>query len=378
MAARLEHMLRQPIQKRDGRPAHVQVQERVIQVIEEGLLEPGSRLPSEPELAEGLGVSRMTANKALLALVDQGWIARQKGRGTYVLARPTATTNFTLELIVGEDLATAIENYYFGALYFGVQSAAAEQRVPVHCRSLRSLIESQEELTSDGVIVINPPLSSLETLKRTLAKCKTKLILGANWPGSQIPCIDSDNILGAAQAVGHLADNGHRRILFVGACPEDSNTLDRVKGYDIACRLRSCQSVHPPLISPTALDLESEIEGRLTELLRSQDRPTGIFVAGATLALQVSRLVQQVGLSIPGDVSVVAYDDPAFLVTASPALDTLRQPLGTMGRTAFNHLVAALEGKSSPPLQTVLPPELILRGSVGPARDRNLFSENLP
>ncbi len=363
MTGRLEHMLKRPISK-GGTPAHVQVQERVIAVIQEGLVKPGGRLPSEPELAEGLGVSRMTANKALLALADQGWVSRQKGRGTYVLSRQQQLSKFTLELIVGDNLELAIENYYFGALYFGVQSAASEQRVPVHCRSLNSILESEEELEADGVIVINPPLGSLERLRSALARCRSKMILGAGWPGFQVPCIDSDNILGAALAVGHLADLGHRDLMLITACPDDANTSDRIRGFDLACTIKGCRAVRPPLVAKEALGLELELIEEFVRVMKGQERPTALFVAGAILALQVSRLVQQIGLSIPDDVSIVAYDDPGFLTTSYPPLDTIRQPLGEMGKTAFQMLIRSLEEGVAPPLQTVLPPELIVRGSV--------------
>ncbi len=363
MTGRLDHMLKRPISK-GGQPAHVQVQERVIAVIQEGLVQPGGRLPSEPELALGLGVSRMTANKALLALADQGWVSRQKGRGTYVLSRQQKTSRFTLELIVGDNLELAIENYYFGALYFGVQSAASEQKVPVHCRSLHSILESDEELEADGVIVINPPLTSLPKLKSALGKCRSAVILGAAWPGSLIPCIDSDNILGSALAVGHLADNGHRDLMLITACPDDANTADRLRGFDLACTLRGCRSVHPPLIAREALGLDPELEETLIRVMKSQNRPTALFVAGAILALQVSRLVQQIGLAVPEDVSIVAYDDPGFLTTSPPPLDTIRQPLGEMGRAAFRLLIESLERGETPLHQTALPPVLIARGSV--------------
>ena len=94
---------------------------------------------------------------------------------------------------------------------------------------------------------------------------------------------------------------------------------------------------------------------------------TGIICGSDVLALGAIRAVRRAGLSVPGDVSVVGYDDSAFMNCTDPPLTTVRQPIEAMGQAAVALLVNQIEGMAVYPEELLFEPELVVRGSTAPA-----------
>lgn len=94
---------------------------------------------------------------------------------------------------------------------------------------------------------------------------------------------------------------------------------------------------------------------------------TGIVCASDPLALGAIRAVRRSGLRVPDDVSVIGYDDSAFMNCTEPPLTTVRQPIEPMGRAAIELLVSIIDGQEVLPQELLFEPELVVRGSTGPA-----------
>jgi DNA-binding LacI/PurR family transcriptional regulator len=94
---------------------------------------------------------------------------------------------------------------------------------------------------------------------------------------------------------------------------------------------------------------------------------TGFICASDPLALGVVRAARRRGLSVPGDVSVVGYDDSALMNCTEPPLTTVRQPIESMGRAAVEMLCAQIGGSDVPAEELLFEPELVVRGSTGQA-----------
>ena len=97
------------------------------------------------------------------------------------------------------------------------------------------------------------------------------------------------------------------------------------------------------------------------------DGVTAIVCASDPLALGAIRAVRRRGLEVPGDVSVVGFDDSAFMKYTDPPLTTVRQPIETMGRAAVDRLMSQLEGRHDGPTELLYAPELVVRSSTGSA-----------
>jgi DNA-binding LacI/PurR family transcriptional regulator len=97
---------------------------------------------------------------------------------------------------------------------------------------------------------------------------------------------------------------------------------------------------------------------------------TGIICASDPLALGVIRAVRRARLDVPGDVSVVGFDDSAFMNCTDPPLTTVRQPIESMGRAVVTLLANQIEGAPPSSDELLFEPELVVRGSTGPMRVR--------
>ena len=91
---------------------------------------------------------------------------------------------------------------------------------------------------------------------------------------------------------------------------------------------------------------------------------TGIICASDPLALGAIRAARRAGLSVPADLSVIGYDDSAFMSCTDPPLTTVRQPIEAIGRAAVEMLTGQIEGSSIPPDELFFEPEIVARGST--------------
>ena len=98
---------------------------------------------------------------------------------------------------------------------------------------------------------------------------------------------------------------------------------------------------------------------------------TAIICASDPLALGAIRAARRAGLSVPGDVSVVGYDDSTFMSCTDPPLTTVRQPIEAIGRAAVEILAGQIEGSSVSADELFFEPEIVARGSTAAARARN-------
>ena len=368
-----------PIDKFSGIPAHTQVRRRILDALLGDRLKIGDALPSEVEIANQLAVSRMTANKAILSLVAGGWLIREKGRGTFVADRPAKALDRCILLMRPQALAGAVDDYYHGSLYWGIRNYFQTLGVRVEIAPMDPGFANKFESVDDAVfIAMNPDPNSALELSEMGKAGKPVALLGSSWEGGHVNTIDSDNLLGAALAVNHLVDCGHQRIAFVGAGLEDSNTIDRLRGFRVALKGRNLTLNEKDVIlgrSTTGLD-DSSAE-RFVQQLLSSDRFTAVFAAGPHLAMQILGIAQRSGVSVPDQLSIVSYDDPAFFRMTNPPLTTVAQPLEAMATKACEVVMQARSYSHVEPQQVIMDPILVVRDSSKVAYPSKSITESL-
>ena len=184
------------------------------------------------------------------------------------------------------------------------------------------------------------------------------VLFNAGIDNLDFPCVSTDDVTAAGQAYTHLASLGHQRIgLVVG--PED-HVPSRRKLAAFGEHARGGAVEH------ALFSLEGG-QAATTRLLRHG--VTGVICGSDVLALGAIRAIRRAGLSVPGDVSVVGFDDSAFMNCTDPPLTTVRQPIESMGKAAVALLVNQIENVAVYPEELLFEPELVVRGSTGrPAR----------
>jgi DNA-binding LacI/PurR family transcriptional regulator len=177
------------------------------------------------------------------------------------------------------------------------------------------------------------------------------------------PRVSTDDAVAVEQAYGHLRSLGHERIGMV--LGPEGHVPSRRK---LAAVARIAGWADP---SEWVERSSFSMEGARVAATKLVDRGvTGVICASDVLALGAIRAVRRLGRSVPGDVSVVGYDDSAFMTCTDPPLTTVRQPIETMGQAAVDLLVTQIEGAGVLHDELLFEPELVVRGSTAPAPGR--------
>jgi LacI family transcriptional regulator len=355
-----------PVKPQPGRPLYASVKEALREAIDKGIFVAGQQMPSTKELSEQMGVSLVTAHRALQELVSCGVLERSQGRGTFVheryLQRRHAMEGRRVGLVFHREASLA--DFYHGQILEGVHRAADPLNIDL------ILLRFGEDVRNEcsGYLLVNPFVEEAHHFAR-LGRRQPLLVVGAQSGVDTLPSYDVDNVAIAQIAVKYLAELGHRAIGYVGGAYKISNSRDRWLGYQQACGELALSSADNALVKGSGWRLDDRERAVLLETLRSPKRPTAIFAAGYNFALEVYAAATAAGLRVPQDLSVIGVDDPSSAAHLSPPLTTVRQPLAHLGQEALAALSSTMAG--SPELQIPIhprkfAPELIARESTAP------------
>ncbi|GMV97866.1 MAG: GntR family transcriptional regulator [Phycisphaerae bacterium] len=350
-------------------PRYVQAKRILAEAIRRGEFPAGSKLPSTSEIGSRVNVSLITAHKAIQCLVEEGWLRRERGRGTFVRGdfkvSVAAKPRFRIALVLHP--ANRLGDFYHGGLMEGLHRAAEEcEDIGELIIRRRSNLEDLPSIDSDGFLCFHPYHDDFTKLELT-AQNRPVVVVGGSLDETPLHCVDSENFKGMRTAVRHLLDMGHERIAIVNGPLNSPNCMHRFQGYVSemeACGLPVRQEL---VFNAEMAATVGPVLDRLGEAMRSRRRPTAVIACGYYLALEVMTLLQQMDLRIPKDVSLVGFDDPKSASLLNPPLTTVRQPLEEMGERAYRHIVALVNGEVVTPRVELLPTTLTVRGSTGPA-----------
>ena len=169
-----------------------------------------------------------------------------------------------------------------------------------------------------------------------------------------------DHVSGGRQAVAHLLDRGHRRILFLAGTPELQQTRHRLRGAVEAVTAAGLEPGEVLKVVNLAVLTSNDAQQALVEALDSgEPAPTAVFAMNDVVALGVMRELRRRGLSIPQDMAVVGYDDLYWASELMTPLTSVRQPMRQIGWAAADLMLRDPLGAT----HTVFQPELIVRKS---------------
>ncbi|PHS21781.1 MAG: LacI family transcriptional regulator [Robiginitomaculum sp.] len=227
---------------------------------------------------------------------------------------------------------------------------------PTNLDQLTSLMTAHR---ADGVIFLGQ--SFLHERFNRLAENERRFVVwGGSLPGQKYCSVGSDNAHGGARATSHLIRLGRKRIAFFGdtRAPE---VMQRYQGYQQA-HADANLAIDPGLVLPAHFEIESA-EASVDALLSRGVSFDGIFAASDLIGLGAIRALMRAGRSVPGDVSVVGYDDVHLAAYSRPSLTTISQNMKKAGRLMVSKL---LKASPNDVLQSeFLPTDLIVRESCG-------------
>jgi alanine racemase len=191
------------------------------------------------------------------------------------------------------------------------------------------------------------------------------VLINGYVPGVEAPFVSCDDRAAGVLAVRHLAALGHRRIGLVSGQARYLPVQRKLAGYRETMR-ELFGSTDAELDELVTLSLFT-VEGGHAAASKLLDRGVTAMLCGSDLmALGAIRAARGRGLSVPGDVSVVGYDDSPLIAFTDPPLTTVRQPVLAMSMAAVRALVDQIRGHPAPHSEYMFSPELVVRASTGP------------
>ena len=201
-----------------------------------------------------------------------------------------------------------------------------------------------------------------EHYQRLLDRGVPAVLVNAAVDGIGFPSVSVDDAASAEQAFGHLLSLGHRRIGMLLGPADHVPSRRKLAAFEALAAAAGVPTADA--VQRTLFSLEAG-HAAATRLVRAG--VTGIICGSDVLALGAIRAVRRAGLDVPGDVSVIGYDDSAFMTCTDPPLTTIRQPIDAMGRALVSTLVHQVEGAPVAAGELLFEPELVVRGSTAPA-----------
>jgi GntR family transcriptional regulator of arabinose operon len=347
--------------------------------IQSGRFGPGDRLPSEAELVERFGASRITVGRAMKDLQQRGLVDRRAGSGTYVKTKGAEAGALSFGLLI-PDLG---ETEIFEPICQGMMaSSLARTHVlmwgSVH-RTSGASAERAWELCHQYIDrkvsgVFFAPLEFAPTkdavnggIVAALGKAGIPVVLldrpiGRYPEPGTLDLVALDNRRAGYVIAEHLLRSGARRVAFVGR-PNAAATVDaRAAGYREAL-LASGAACEPGFIQRIEPGDATSVQGMMNSI-----RPDGIVCGNDQTAARLMHSLMSLGYSVPDDCRLGGVDDLQYASLLPVPLTTIRQPTRQIGETALAAMLDRIAGLDLPPREILIHGSLIVRKSCGSGR----------
>ena len=183
------------------------------------------------------------------------------------------------------------------------------------------------------------------------------------FPQKEFPFVTSDNYKGAYDAVLYLIENGHRKIACIRGLENTTPNNDRIRGYKDALSENNIPVVGSLIVGNSFGEQNGYTEAKI--LLKLEKRPTAIFAFSNLISLGALKAIAEENLSVPEDISIVAFDDQPYFDHLATPMSTVAQQHNEIGQIATKIIFNQIKSKTSSVAEGVLiPTKLIKRASV--------------
>lgn len=353
-------------------PKYKEIIHWTLEQLVSGGLAPGDKFSSENILCQKFNVSRQTVRRALDDLEHDGYITRIKGSGTYISKTPPQRLPYvkpkeSLSKSVGI-ITTYLDAYIFPSIIQAIESELSHQGYTVQVASTRNTVESERRALQtmldsnlDGLIVW-PTKSGLPCLNipyyaNLMDRGLPMIFVDTYYPEMPATYVAIDDVAVGHLATSYLIKHGHHRILGVFPHGDRQGQL-RYKGYCMALSEAGLPLVDEDVHWYSKEDVEEELTR--TPFWNNLSHCSAAFCFNDSLALMLIDGLEQKGISVPLDFSVIGVDNT--IMGKRSGLTSILHPAEELGHMAAKHLLQMIDGKEVE--NTLFSPKLIQRETV--------------
>ncbi len=361
------------------------VKQAIKSQILNGTFQPHEKISSESELMKEFGVSRHTVRLAIGDLVNQGWLYREQGAGTFCAdrskdeenAKPGNHKNIAI-------ITTHISDYIFPSIIRGAESHLSQQGYQVSLFSTNNDHENERKFLEkiltqhfDGVIIeptrsalSNPNINYYLNLERQNIPY---IMINAYYDELEPISITIDDEKGGFLQTEHLIELGHRHIagFFKN---DDIQGTKRMKGYLKAHRMNGVDIQPNNIVTYSSQEKATKPIEMLRKFLAesSGNKPTAIVCYNDELAIKLLDVIREFQLKIPEDISIVGFDNSFMAELTEIKLTTVDHPKSKMGEVAAKVILdmvkssKGIQRKDQKTQESIqFEPKLVNRSSTG-------------
>jgi len=365
------------------KPKYRLVAEDLKRKILQGKLNDQIPIPNQGDIAKEYNASEITSRRALAELVSEGLIYRVRGKGTFVKnaighslqqAEGSESVEVKNIYLIHKMLKPQFFNHrFYSDLLQGLNELCLEQGVKFYLWDIgpNYILPPCEEA---GIVILPSTNEATQLPSELLARWNERYSRLATvhfyYPHLKIPYVLADNLMGGFLATQHLLTLGHRRvgIVVTGKSMVDINQEFslRLQGYRRAL-LQNQVEFDPELVVVVDGYYEDEEMGEsgFKQLMQLDNPPTAIFTTSDYKAFGAIKAAQRQGMDVPGDISIIGYDDVLAGSYFVPALTTINQNMDQVGRKVGQIVLGHLEeGGEAMQLKEEVTPTLVIREST--------------
>lgn len=338
-------------------PKYILVENNIRQGIKDKRI--SGKLPGERILAKELGYSYMTIRRAIDNLVREGLLYKIPTKGTFVAERTTSRKkNKTIGYFLDSQIHSGISSPYYSMIFSAIEKHAAKNGYSVvYFSETNDQILNETLPKLDGVIATCFPRieDNIQLIKQQLPV----VVIDNSAADKSIPSVLIDNFNAEIESLDYICSLGHKRIGFITGLEDSEIGHRRLAGYKSGMKKNNLKWSEE-LIYHGNYSFGSGVHGA-QYFFNLKQPPSAIICANDSMALGAMNQLQQYGLRIPDDVSIIGFDDINVSSQITPALTTVAAPIEKIVQNAFELLQSLMKGDQTRHDHIALSAQLIIR-----------------
>jgi GntR family transcriptional regulator, arabinose operon transcriptional repressor len=352
------------------KPKYQQLKDYIIEKIKTGQVSIGEKIYSENELAESFNMSRNTVRQSIGELVNEGWLYRVQGKGTFVNRIPGTKNNAPKTIAV---VTTCLSNYIFPSLIRGIDSIFSTSGYSMILSCTYDNHEKEriclENLLNQNIagLIVEPTKSALANPNIDLYKRFTEqgipiLFIQGSYKELDYSYIVEDDMNAAYLAANHLIGLGHRMIGGIFKM-DDVQSHYRLSGFQTA-HLDAGLQISDSMIYWFETDsTDTKFKSTESNLKKLLSNCTALVCCSNEIALKVMDILRDKDLKIPENISLVSFDDSQLALVSEVKLTTVAHSKENLGEEAAKAMINMIN-RTKDYYDLKMKPKLIVRSST--------------